>query len=806
MQAHLPARGTVLWIRGLRWRVEGARRTGKVIRLDVANTIRRLTFLAPFDRPAIIRRRERMRRARPRHVVSRLARVFSCDERWHALASAVRARVEILPYQLEPLLALFRGQARRLLLADDVGLGKTIQAGFIIAEMRRRNPALRALVVAPAALRTQWHDELRDRFHLHAEQADAHSIDRLARAGARGDNPWRRSGIWIASLDYLKQAHVRDVLALQPWDLLVIDEAHGVCGDSDRHVAAAALARRSRHLLLLTATPHSGDDERFARLAKLGTIEAPFDDLQVFRRTRRDVGLSANRRVHWHHVPLSDDERRLLDVLSGFERTVLMAAGETRRPAALLLLSVFRKRALSTTAALLRSVERRLSWVDSRGLPDADDWLQGRFDFEGGSDQWDADDINGLTAEVGLSVDRERSWLRRLQGAATAALSNESKLAHLVRLLRRSREPAVIFTEFRDSLERLRARLGQIRSTAVIHGGLSANEQQKALDHFLGGPASVLLATDVAGQGLNLQSRARWIISVELPWNPARLEQRVGRVDRIGQNRRVHVTQLVARHVSESGMLLRLARRTLAAQLVFGQDILAATSPSAVTVQAHLLTGHELEPASTRVHAAVPGPCAMAVCRRWKRPAAVVARRVQRLRAFRDRCPVPSSPGGARWTRASRLRFLPAPFRHGAILLFSVQIIDSTGGSLEHHVVAVRAADPLRPLANRDVVEAARDAAARLLGPRVRRLRHLRRHEIEISAERENAIGRGLLTSCSSSMVQAGLFDLRETRAAQRSFDERAEIQRCLDAQLRILRDALEIEIDQPTLELVLTA
>jgi hypothetical protein len=112
----------------------------------------------------------------------------------------------------------------------------------------------------------------------------------------------------------------------------------------------------------------------------------------------------------------------------------------------------------------------------------------------------------------------------------------------------------------------------------------------------------------------------------------------------------------------------------------------------------------------------------------------------------------------------------------------------------------------MRPLANLDVVEAAREAVTRLLGPRVRRLGRLRRHEIEIATNRENAIGRGLLASCSSSTVQAGLFDLREARAAQRSFDERAEIQRCLDAQLRILRDAVDVEIDPPILELVLTA
>src|SRR4029079_6819567 len=153
-----------------------------------------------------------------------------------------------------------------------------------------------------------------------------------------GDSPWRRSGIWIASLDYLKQPHVFDALPPLPWDLMVVDEAHTACGDSARHEILHELGRRARHLLLLTATPHGGDETRFSRLMATGALTGTDDPLVVFRRTRDELGSSLARRVRCHHVALSDAESHVLDVLVAFEATMLHAAGADRRDAALLLL------------------------------------------------------------------------------------------------------------------------------------------------------------------------------------------------------------------------------------------------------------------------------------------------------------------------------------------------------------------------------------------------------------------------------------------------------------------------------------
>jgi superfamily II DNA or RNA helicase len=203
-------------------------------------------------------------------------------------------------------MAMLAGRSR-VLIADEVGLGKTVQAGLVIAELSRRDIALRIIVLAPAALREQWTDELRQRFRLPCLAADRAGLDALSRTGAFGDNPWQRSGIWIASPDFLKQQHVAAALPHDPWDLVVIDEAHAVCGESDRYEVVSQLAARSRRVLLLTATPHGGDEARFNRLVGLGKagLEADDERLTVFRRTRMEIGGRPKRRVRWHLVTLS---------------------------------------------------------------------------------------------------------------------------------------------------------------------------------------------------------------------------------------------------------------------------------------------------------------------------------------------------------------------------------------------------------------------------------------------------------------------------------------------------------------------
>ena len=236
-----------------------------------------------------------------------------------------------------------------------------------------------------------------------------------------------------------------------------------------------------------------------------------------------------------------------------------------------------------------------------------------------------------LAVVSGLDVTVERRWLKRLIALARAAAATESKLAWIARLLSRSPEPVILFTEFRHSLDAARVRLARRRTVATVHGGQRDAERHAELSAFLDGRASVLIATDVAGQGLNLQHRARWVINLELPWNPVRLEQRAGRVDRIGQRRAVHITSVVARHGAETGLLTRLARRVLAARRALDVETLPIAPPAAIAepeIAGALLFGQPLpEPAVRQAP----------LCTRWRRHGRWLARTVTRRRAPRRR-------------------------------------------------------------------------------------------------------------------------------------------------------------------------
>lgn len=794
MHFAVPLPGEVVWIRQRRWRVERARRDRNVVRLDVRNRDARLTFLAPFDRPSTVERVERLRRVGPRYAAARLAQLVGRAYTWSTIASAIDANIDILPYQLEPALAVLNG-ARRVLIADAVGLGKTIQAGLVIAEVHRRAAAARTLIVVPAALRDQWIDELRSRFRIESRAADRQTLDEIARQHAYGDNPWRQPGVWIASLDYVKQPHVIDALPPAPWDLLVIDEAHVASGDSERHEACGELARRARRVLLLSATPHSGDEARFTRFVSLGRLNDEPAMPVVFRRTRSSVGFNLPRRVRWHGVRLSEAEQRLLDALAAFEASALRAASHTHRDAAVLLLSVFRKRAMSTMGALLMSLDRRLAWLGDGHRADDFDWLQPQLAFDDDSDELDDVDRQALTGDIGLRSSQERSWLRRLRGLAEIAARFDSKARRVAALVGRSREPVVIFTEFRHSLEVLRRRLQFGTCVAELHGGLTPAERRQQLRRFLDGSAEALIATDVGGQGLNLQDRARWVVSLELPWNPLKLEQRCGRVDRIGQSKPVHFTLMIARHEFERGLLARLARRALIARRSIDEDVLSGIAPDTSTIGAALLQGEAISESET------PAP-RLLVCRSRARPARQMSRRLRAARIFAGRFRVPApEAAGTVWTSLRRLPAIRRVSRDRSVLVFSVPVLDGSGSVVERHIVAVCVAGVDR-LPGPATIDAARLLAARALSLRVKRLKvHLHRRAVA-EIRLESAIVARLLTDELPREVQPGLFDRRELRAFDSARTDADEIRQALDDRRGDLNRMSEISAGRPVLEL----
>ncbi len=308
------------------------------------------------------------------------------------------------------------------------------------------------------------------------------------------------------------------------------------------------MAARARVVLLLTATPHSGDDAAFARLCGLGHVkEEP--PLLMFARPqqrppirRRDVAVRPGTK-----------ERRCLHEVARYAA----ALERCGMPGAALVGLVLRKRALSSPAALLRSVQYRLRCLDPAGAP-----AQPLLPFHTGEQEHEDLDQPGVLANPSfLESGIEARLLASLAQHADAAARHWSKARVLRRLLRRTRERMLVFTEYRDTLDAMAAALGPDAGLAVLHGGLDREARTESLDRFRRGDARVLIATDVASEGLNLHEGCRLVVHVELPWSPARLEQRNGRVDRFGQTRRVHVWRLLGDGRFESRVVSALAAR-----------------------------------------------------------------------------------------------------------------------------------------------------------------------------------------------------------------------------------------------------
>jgi superfamily II DNA or RNA helicase len=551
--------GEVVRIRDERWVV--TRRTpgvdASVLEVrgrDRSNRDARAAFLLPFEfveRLESDRLVRRVSRGRWKHV----ARTTICEATpsWQALRTPLRARISLLPFQLEPALAVTQGLAVRILIADEVGLGKTIQAALIIAEVIERTHHGRVLVVAPASLTEQWQAELHERFGLDAWHADAASIARAAAAWGTG-NPWVGRPVTITSIDFVKRPEVMRSLEGLVWDSVVFDEAHGLAGRSDRALAAGVLARRARTVVLLTATPHSGDERAFESLRAIGDLGAGFP-LLTFRRTRRDLGITVSRRTSSLHVALTDAERDMHRSLHAYARRVRAERGPSADPAHLVM-AVLVRRACSSAWSLARSIERRIGLLAGDGPSTMAQLTLPMFDAA-------ADEEPGVELSAPGLTDRheERQWLEEILSCARRAEPDESKLRALVRFLRRAQEPAIVFTEYRDTLIRLAA-VGEAWRPAILHGGLTSGERRESLLSFTNGDAPLLLATDAASEGLNLQQRCRLVVNLELPWTPLRLEQRIGRVERIGQSRRVHAVHLVAAGTAEESLAVRLQART----------------------------------------------------------------------------------------------------------------------------------------------------------------------------------------------------------------------------------------------------
>ena len=533
---------------------------------------------------------------------TRIRLAYAHDRQFAVSLSGIRT----LPHQIEAVYEKMLPQPRlRFLLADDPGAGKTIMAGLLIKELRLREAVERVLILCPAPLTIQWQDELQRWFGENFDIIFA-AVDQQQLV-----NPWQRASLVIASIDYAKQDDIRERVWQQHWDLLIIDEAHkcsaytkAQSGRSDevaetkRYQLAKRLTADADHVLLLTATPHHGDEDRFAHFLRLldpdlfpepHRLGKKADDIRkdvfrlgencpwALRRLKEDLrDLQGHRLFPDRHaitVPfrLNSDEYALYRAVTDYINRFLPNQAGRRKASAALARTVFQRRLASSTCAIHESLKRRLQKQQDlldelEGLAPAQRAkrlaaLQGRLiDAEQDDDDLDEAATNQLSDEFTSAAELEQlkaevAALRDLteQARKVRESAGDSKLAKLKECLQRAqfvelrdgRGKLLVFTEHRDTLTYLKSHLEKWGySTCEIHGGMNPHERKKSQEAFRT-QAQMCVATEAAGEGINLQF-CHLMINYDMPWNPTRLEQRLGRIHRIGQKHDAYAFNFVA--------------------------------------------------------------------------------------------------------------------------------------------------------------------------------------------------------------------------------------------------------------------
>ena len=545
------------------------------------------------------------------------------------LTANPQAQIAIDEYQMVPARKLLSLPRPRLLIADDVGLGKTVEAGIAYLELARRRLAKRVLIVTPAAIREQWRKELLEKFGIEFDIFDRETVDSYRRQAEIGANPWLLRPRIIVSIDAAKMDGTFSELRRTSWDLAIIDEAHHVTEKDDdeltrNRVFARWLAANTRGLMLLSATPHDGNDETFASLLRLlepriaiqGALEQPVVGEYVVRRLKRDIRnpdgspkFVPREPVKALPVTLTDEERALnlavLETVRAIKNQSKRASGEVRTRIDFLA-TILRKRLASSRAALGRTLETRRQTLSENleELKSRRDLLRRSRASEPLSDAEQAqlerelhaatiDSARRTLSRAAKATSLEDEHFLRLQELCDAISAKpESKVATLMKHLEEvwaeaPMENVILFTEYRDTAESLAADDGPLRErfngrVMLLHGDVG--DRSAVLAAFSQGDGKVLVTTDVASEGLNLQERCRSIVHYDLPWNPNRLEQRNGRVDRYGQKRSPRIAFLYAKDTYDGEVLQLLVKKIEKQIAALGSvgDVLGALQPRAV--------------------------------------------------------------------------------------------------------------------------------------------------------------------------------------------------------------------------------
>jgi hypothetical protein len=537
------------------------------------------------------------------------------------ITAPLHGAIQVEDFQLVPLLKALQMPRISLLLADDVGLGKTIEAGLIMSELINRRRIRRIMILSPASLSLQWQDEMKSKFCLSFDIVDRDETHRLRKRVGMDANPWRIYSRCIASYYYLKQPDVWEQFraasepqrhhATLPWDLLIVDEAHNLMPspmgeDSDLADLLAKIAPYFEHKVFLSATPHNGhtrsfsgllerlDPVRFTQTSEFKPAERLRIEEVVVRRLKTEINAVTSpprfgdRLVLPLHLRLGPRERRLASAFQEFKRHLnrQVATGPAReRTAGKFAVEILGKRLLSCPATFADSWLRCRAGMRELEAMQAADVRAVKRDVEDdtGDDreresrlqnashvvgswlkphaealQHQIDEIDESLEVLGFPFPWRGEGLGERGGPSEAARDPvedtrwDAFCLHIENQLRAGGdwlkdERLIVFTEYKTTLDyldrRLRRRYGDSPAIRTLFGGVSGDDREdiKAAFNNPSDPVRILLATDTGSEGQNLQETARYLLHYDIPWNPSRIEQRNGRIDRHGQARDVYI-------------------------------------------------------------------------------------------------------------------------------------------------------------------------------------------------------------------------------------------------------------------------
>jgi len=526
--------------------------------------------------------------------------------------------IEPLPHQITAVYGeMIPRQPLRFLLADDPGAGKTIMSGLLIKELKVRGDLNRCLIVSPGNLVEQWQDELYSKFQLEFEILTNDMLESSFRGNAFLDKHYL-----IARLDKLsRNEEIQEKLKYSEWDLIICDEAHKmsatISGDKEQHTKrynlGLLLSSITRHFLLLTATPHNGKEDDFQLFLRL----LDGDRFEGKNRSKRETNASdimrrlvkeelltfeakplfPERLAYTLKYELSDQEMELYNKVTDYVRTNFDMAkkvlDQKRAHAVGFALTVLQRRLASSPEAIYQSLHRRRERLEEKLefyqtardvhgttlTPDfSEDFTEEDWEDYDDASEEEANKIedsfldDATAAKTIAELETEIHTLNNLEVEAKQLLNSgiDKKWEQLSVTLQdnplmsgeKSREKVIIFTEHRDTLHylttRIRTMLANDDAVVTIQGGMRREDRKLVEERFKNeANVCVLVATDAAGEGINLQ-RAHLMINYDLPWNPNRLEQRFGRIHRIGQKTTCHLWNLVAKDTREGDVFTRL--------------------------------------------------------------------------------------------------------------------------------------------------------------------------------------------------------------------------------------------------------